>query len=126
MVIVSDYMEKINSKTNEPFVLLELSGGLELVQSQNTGNFYATARKCRILSTFNAEVAKRIFGSQIEGDIVRVEVPAYEYVNPNTGELITLAHSYAYRPKGSMELLGESKIEIVKEESSNQLNYQAV
>ena len=29
-------MEKINSKTNEPFVLLELSGGLELVQSPNT------------------------------------------------------------------------------------------
>ncbi len=123
MVIVSDYMEKVNSTSGQTFVLLELSGGLELVQSQNTGNFYATSRKCRIPSTFNVEVAKRMIGSQIEGDIVRVEVPAYEYTNPNTGEILTLAHSYAYRPKGSMELLGESQIEIVKE-GNNQLNYQ--
>jgi hypothetical protein len=115
MVIVSDYLEKINSKTNEPFVLLELSGGLELVQSQNTGKFYATSRKCRIPSTFNADVAKLMVGQQIDGDIVRVESDPYEYTNKTTGEIITLAHSYAYRPKGSMELLGESRMEIVEE-----------
>jgi hypothetical protein len=63
-----------------------------------------------------------MIGSQIEGDIVRVEVAAYEYVNPNTGELITLAHSYAYRPKGSMELLGESRLEVV-DEKINQKSY---
>ena len=40
MVIVSDYMEKVNATSGQTFVLLELSGGLELVQSQNTGNFY--------------------------------------------------------------------------------------
>ena len=79
MVIVSDYLEKINSKTNKPFVLLELSGGLELVQSQNTGKFYATSRKCRIPSTFNADVAKLMVGQQIDGDIVRVESDPYEY-----------------------------------------------
>ena len=115
MVIVSDYFEKINSKTNEPFVLLELSGGLELVQSQNTGKFYATSRKCRIPSTFNADVAKLMVGQQVDGDIVRVESDPYEYTNKTTGEIITLAHSYAYRPKGSMELLGESRMEIVEE-----------
>lgn len=122
MVIVSDYFEKINSKTNEPFVLLELSGGLELVQSQNTGKFYATARKCRIPSTFNADVAKLMVGQQVDGDIVRVESDPYEYTNKTTGEIITLAHSYAYRPKGSMELLGESRLEVV-EEKINQKSY---
>ena len=115
MVIVSDYMEKTNSTSGQTFVLLELSGGLELVQSQNTGKFYATSRKCRIPSTFNADVAKLMVGQQIDGDIVRVESDPYDYTNKTTGEIITLTHSYAYRPKGSMELLGESRMEIVEE-----------
>jgi hypothetical protein len=72
MVIVSDYTEKVNASSGQTFVLLELSGGLELVQSQNTGKFYATVRKCRIPSTFNADVAKLMVGQQIDGDIVRV------------------------------------------------------
>jgi hypothetical protein len=84
-------------------------------KSQNTGKFYATSRKCRIPSTFNADVAKLMVGQQIDGDIVRVESDPYEYTNKTTGEIITLAHSYAYRPKGSMELLGESRMEIVEE-----------
>ena len=70
MVIVSDYMEKVNSTSGQTFVILELSGGLELVQSQNTGKFYATSRKCRIPSTFNADVAKLMVGQQIDGLIL--------------------------------------------------------
>jgi hypothetical protein len=95
MVIVSDYMEKTNSQSGQTFVLLELSGGLELVQSQKTGKFYATSRKFRIPSTFDADVAKLMVGQQIEGDIVRVESDPYEYTNKTPGEIITLAHSYA-------------------------------
>jgi hypothetical protein len=59
---------------------------------------------------------------QIEGDIVRVESDHYEYTNKTTGEIITLAHSHAYRPKGSMELLGESQLEVV-EEKINKKSY---
>ena len=70
MVIVSDYMERVNASSGQTFVLLELSGGLELVQSQNTGKFYATSRKCRIPSTFNADVAKLMVGQQIDGLIL--------------------------------------------------------
>ncbi len=50
MVMVTNTLEKINSKTQIPFVLLELSGGLELVQSQSSGKFYATMRRCRVPS----------------------------------------------------------------------------
>ncbi len=113
MVMVTGVIEKINSKTNNPFVLLELSGGLELVQSKETGNFYATTRKCRIPSTFNLEVATMMIGSSVEGSIVKVEVDPYEYVVPNTGEVVKLAHSYAYQPPGSMNLIGETPIEVV-------------
>jgi hypothetical protein len=58
-------------------------------------------------------------GQQIDGDVVRVETEPYEYINKVTGEMIVLAHSYAYRPKGSMELIGETNLEVVSEGESN-------
>lgn len=109
MVIVSDCFE-VKTSEGKTFVSLELSGGLELVQSQTTGKYYATMRRCRIPSTFNLEVGKQMVGSKLSGDIVRIEVDPYEYAIPSTGEIVKLAHSYAYRPMGSMELQGEGKI----------------
>jgi hypothetical protein len=109
MVIVSNYFE-VQTSEGRTFVSLELSGGLEMVQSQTTGNFYATSRKCRIPSTFSLEVAKRMIGTSIEGEIVRVQVNPYEYVVPTTGEVLKLSHSYSYRPQGSMELIGSTKV----------------
>lgn len=119
MVMVTNTLEKINSKTQIPFVLLELSGGLELVQSQSSGKFYATMRRCRVPSTFNLDVAKMLIGTTLPGNIVRVEVEPYEYVVASTGEVITLAHSYAFQPEGSMELLGQTNIEEMEVSSSS-------
>ncbi|CAM3836629.1 hypothetical protein [Aquirufa aurantiipilula] len=114
MVVVSNYFE-VKTLEGKTFVSLELSGGLELVQSQISGKFYATTRKCRISSTFDVEVAKQMIGSTLNGDIVRVEVEPYDYAIPSTGEIITLAHSYSYKPAGSMELVGQSKIKEIAE-----------
>ena len=116
MVIVTDVIEKINSQSEKPFVLLEISGGLEMVQSQGTGKFYATMRKCRVPSTFNLDVAKMLIGTTIPGTVVRVEVEGYEYTVPSTGEVIKLAHSYAYQPEGSMELMGQTNVELLEDE----------
>ena len=116
MVIVTDVIEKINSQSEKPFVLLEISGGLEMVQSQGTGKFYATMRKCRVPSTFNLDVAKMLIGTTIPGTVVRVEVDGYEYTVPSTGEVIKLAHSYAYQPEGSMELMGQTNVELLEDE----------
>ncbi len=109
MVIVSNYFE-VKTSEGRNFVSLELSGGLEMVQSQTTGRFYATSRKCRIPSTFTIEVAKQMVGTSIQGDIVRIETQPYEYVVPTTGEVLKLSHSYSYRPSGSMELIGATKV----------------
>ena len=97
-------------KDGTEFYCLELTGSLELVQSQTTGKFYATVRRCRIPSTFDEKTASMMIGEQIEGDIVRVTVDPYEYTNKKTGEVITLQHSYAYRPKGSVELIGHTQV----------------
>lgn len=113
MVQVTNFYE-VEKQDGSTFISLELTGGLELVQSQNTGRFYATVKKCRIPSTFDANVAKMMVGTQLDGDVVRVETDPYSYVNKRTGEVLQLQHSYAYRPKGSMELIGHSQVQDVQ------------
>lgn len=109
MVTVTGYKE-VEKTNGETFISLELSGGLELVQSQTTGNFYATVRKVRIPSTFDETIAKMLIGQQIEGSIERVTVEPYNYVNKTTGEVITLQHSYVFRPKGAVETIGQTQV----------------
>jgi hypothetical protein len=113
MVQVTNFHE-VETKDGKTFISLELTGGLELIQSQNSGKFYATVRKCRIPSTFNANIAKMMVGTQLDGDIVRIETDPYEFLNKRTGELMTLQHSYAYRPKDSMELVGHSQVQEIQ------------
>lgn len=110
MVTVTNYCVRTR-QDGTTFITLELTGSVELVQSQNTGNFYATVRKCNIPSTFSEQIAKSIVGQQMEGDIVRVQVTPYEYINKSTGEVMMLQHSYAYRPAGSVELIGQTNVQ---------------
>ena len=113
MVQVTNFQEK-ETKEGRKFISLELTGGLELVQSQTTGKFYATVRKCRIPSTFDANVAKMMVGQQLDGEVVRIQVDPYEFVSPTTGEVLQLQHSYAYQPKGSVELIGHTQVREVQ------------
>ena len=110
MVTVTGYKE-IAKKDGGTFISLELSGGLELVQSSSSGGFYATVRKVRIPSTFDETIAKMMIGQQIEGEVVRIQTEPYDYLNKRTGELMTLTHAYSYRPKGSIELIGETRVQ---------------
>lgn len=109
MVTVTNYAERLR-KDGTSFITLELSGGFELVQSSNTGRFYGTIRKTSIPCTFNGEMAKTLIGSQMPGNIVRVQVDPYDFVNTRTGEVLRLQHSYSYQPEGSKELMGEGRI----------------
>lgn len=84
------------SKEGKSFIALQLQGDMEMVQSQETGKFYATARKCFITSTFNESTAQALIGQKMPGTIERVQCEPYEYTVPETGEVITLAHTYSY------------------------------
>ncbi|MFI5360232.1 MAG: hypothetical protein ACHQYO_09325 [Halanaerobiales bacterium] len=96
MVTVKNYHLREGEKGN--YISLELTGEVELVQSANTGRFYATARKCFIFSTFDEAMAKTLVGKTLPGNIVRVSCDPYEYTVPESGEIITLSHSYGYLP----------------------------
>lgn len=102
MVTISNYHLR-QTQEGKSFVSLELTGELEMIQSSTTGRFYATAKRCTISSTFAEDIAKTLVGKQIPGRIERVQCEVYEYTNRETGEVITLTHTYVYVPEEKQE-----------------------
>jgi hypothetical protein len=96
------------------FVSLELQSGIELVQSQNSGRFYATVRKAFISTTFDEETAKSFIGQSLPGTLERVACDPYTYKVPGSTEEITLSHTYAYVP--SEEKPHEADVEAYQSE----------
>jgi hypothetical protein len=110
MVTVTNAVERVK-KDGTTFPVLEISGGVELVLSQASQRYYATVRRCTIPFTGTMDVAKMLIGQKIEGEIVKVIVAPYEFVNQRTGEVMQLQHSYAYRPKDSQDLVGHTQVQ---------------
>lgn len=100
MVTVVNYLTK-QAKDGREFVLLQLQGGVEMVQSQQTGKFYATVRKCTVSTTFDEATAKSLIGTQLPGKIVRIDCEPYEYVEESTGQVLSLAHRWTFWPEGA-------------------------
>lgn len=103
MVSVIDYSLKTSKEGNEFYALI-LQGGLTMVKSKQTGNFYATAKKCSIPSTFDEPTCKAMIGERITGSIQKQSCEPYEFVNKETGEVMELDYRWVYLPEGaSME-----------------------
>lgn len=97
MVTVSNYSVRTNTE-GKSFITLVLQGDLEMVQSKETGKFYATVKTCSISSTFDETTADLMVGKQMPGSIVKEECEPYEYTIPETGEMVKLSHRYTYSP----------------------------
>ena len=110
MVQITNALERVK-KDGSSFAVLEISGGAELVLSQTTQRYYATLRKCTIPFTGTMDVAKMLIGQKIDGEIVKVIVAPYDFINQRTGEVMKLQHSYAYRPKDSQDLVGHTRVQ---------------
>jgi len=104
MVTVIDYSLR-ESKDGKSFVSLKLEGDPEFIQSLQTGKFYLTAKRCSVTSTFTEESAKSLIGKKMRGSIVRMECESYDYTVPETGEIISLAHTYEYLPDERNDVL---------------------
>ena len=100
MVRIIDYKTR-TSEDGKEFFTLEIQGGIEMVLSQTTGNFYATARKSSITTTFNEQTCKALIGTEMPGNIEKQECEPYEYTVEDTGEIITLTHKYMYIPESA-------------------------
>ncbi|WP_041253543.1 hypothetical protein [Flavobacterium columnare] len=101
MVTIINYKER-NTEDGKSFFVLEVQGGIEMVQSQTTGKFYATARKAYLSSTFDEMTCKALIGTQMPGTIVKEICDAYEYVDQATGEMVVLTHRYEYAQEQSV------------------------
>jgi len=97
MVRIIDYQKRQN-ENEESFFVLELQGDIAMVLSQTTGNYYATAKRTFVTSTFNEETCKSLLGKELPGSIVKEECDPFDHVVEETGEEITLAHRWVYSP----------------------------
>jgi len=99
MVRIIGYRERENEE-GESFFLLELQGGIEMVLSQTTNRYYATAKRAFISSTFDENTCEALIGTEMPGEIAKEECEPYQYMIKETGEEITLAHRWVYLPGG--------------------------
>ncbi len=110
MVTITNFYE-VERKDGTKFISLELTGQAELIQSQNTGKWYATVRRCRIPSTFDANIAQTMIGQRLPGEILRTICDPYDFTNSRTGEVMRLQHSYAYSQDSKQEnLIGHTRV----------------
>ena len=98
MVRIINYKER-ETEDGRTFLVLELQGGIEMVRSQNTHKFYATARKTSIPVTFDEETCKALIGQEMPGRIEKVECDPYVFTIKDTGEVIHLDYKYEYNPE---------------------------
>ncbi len=99
MITVKNYHVRKGEK-GEEYLSLELQGDVALVQSQNTGRFYATTKRSFMFAAMDEATAQGLIGSKMPGSIERVPCDPYDYTIPDTGEVVRLAYSYQYRPDG--------------------------
>ncbi|MDN4011999.1 hypothetical protein QX233_05990 [Chryseobacterium gambrini] len=78
------------------FCALEVQGGIEMVLSQKTNQYYATAKKTFISSTFDEETCKALIGTELQGSVQKEKCEPYEYVIKETGESIIMQHRFVY------------------------------
>ena len=111
MVRIIDYQQRKNEDSTSFFVL-ELQGGVEMLLSKETSQFYATAKKAYVTSTFDEATCKTLIGSEIPGSIEKKEVEPYTYVVKETGEELILTHRWVFVPEHE---------EVTQEQLVNQL-----
>lgn len=98
MVRIIGYKER-QKENGETFFVLELQGGIEMVMSQQTGRFYATAKKAFIPSTFDEQTCLALVGTDMKGSIIKEKCEPFNYVVKETGEEIILTHRWVYSPE---------------------------
>ena len=103
MVTISGYAER-ESKDGKKFYALTVQGGMELVLSESSGGYYATAKQASITSTFDEKTCQGLVGTKLPGKVSKIVCQPFDYTVKETGEIITLNHRWAYSPdEGSLE-----------------------
>lgn len=109
MVKIVDF-KTISKDDGSEFCALVVQGGIEAIRSQETNRMYFTARTVNVPCTFNESTCEALIGTDFPGSIQKVKVKPYEFVIPDTGEVITLRHRHEY-VSDEEKFVGENVIE---------------
>ena len=102
MVRIINYKQR-DKEDGTSFFVLELQGGIEMVKSKETGNFYATAKRAFLPSTFDEQTCSALIGTEMDGRIHREVCEPFSYVIKETGEEVTLSHRWVYTSKEAVK-----------------------
>lgn len=97
MVTISGYAERKSADGNKFYALI-LQGGMELVLSESSGRYYATAKQASITSTFDEKTCQGLVGTKLPGRVTKVVTEPFEYTVQESGEIILLNHRWVYSP----------------------------
>lgn len=97
MVTISGYAEREN-KDGKKFYALTVQGGMEMVLSETSGSYYATAKQASISSTFDEKTCQGLVGTKLPGKISKIVCQPFDYTVKETGEIISLNHRWVYSP----------------------------
>jgi len=122
MITVVDYAMRKSKTDGREFYVLVLQGGLSLVQSKQSENYYATVKKCSIPSTFDESTAKQMIGEKVTGSIQRKQCEPYTFIAKETGEIVSLDYRWVYVPEGATieEAVFEGEPEVAFSEEKSQ------
>lgn len=104
MVTIINYRER-KKEDGTTFYVLEVQSGIEMIKSKSTGNYYATAKKAYVPSTFDEAICKGLIGTQMDGTVQKQECEPFEYTVKETGEIIQLSHRYVFLPPEEIEYI---------------------
>ena len=100
MVTISNFAKR-QKEDGTSFFVLELTSGIELIKSNTTGQYYAKAKKVTVPTTLSESACLSIRGTELAGSIIKVKCEPYDFIQKQTGELITLDYRYEYVPEES-------------------------
>ena len=81
----------------------------------NITGICTTAKKANLPTTFDEITCTALIGTQLDGDVKKVECDPYEYTIKETGEIMTMYHRYEYVNKPISCVPGSSNNHSVKE-----------
>lgn len=102
--------KKREKEDGTPFFVLELQGGVEMSLSK-AGQYYATAKKAYVTSTFDEQTCKALVGTEMAGSIVKKEVEPFAYVVIETGEELILNHRWVFVPENEETVKQEEAVD---------------
>ena len=96
MVTIVEVAERTAANGNT-FCSVMVAGDAS-VYTNAEGKASLVALKASIPSNLPKDVLESMIGNKLPGKVERVETEPYQWTNPNTGEELTLSHTYKYVP----------------------------